>query len=241
MRAGGRDLERTPRALLPAHVGEIGNGVGLVGVSAGSGSNAGASISPRKYATTSPRCRTGTGSMPASAASGADSAAQTTRVEPGAAGALGNGERPRRPADAAVERELADRGVLGEPLGRNLPRRASTASEIGRSNPDPSLRSAAGARLTVIRRLSGHSSDGGDDAASDAVLRLLARPVGEPDDREARNARLEVRLDLDLARLEADERVGDRACEHPRHGRHGGRSQVVTPPCRKSYKRAHGV
>ena len=35
----------------------------------------------------------------------------------------------------------------------------STASEIGRSKPDPSLRSAAGARLTVIRRLTGHSSE----------------------------------------------------------------------------------
>ena len=74
-----------------------------------------------------------------------------------------------------------------------------------------------------MRRLSGHSSDGGDDAAADAVLRLLAGAVGEPDDREARNARLEVRLDLDLARLEPDERMGDRAREHDTHGcREGG-------------------
>ena len=36
---------------------------------------------------------------------------------------------------------------------------ARTASEIGRSKPDPSFRNAAGARLTVIRRFSGHSSD----------------------------------------------------------------------------------
>ena len=101
----------------------------------------------------------------------------------------------------------------------------STASEIGRSNPEPSLRSAAGARLTVIRRLSGHSSDSRDDAAADAVLRLLAGAVGEPDDREPRDAGLEVGLDLDLARLEADESVGDRACEHPRHGRREGVTQ----------------
>ncbi len=54
------------------------------------------------------------------------------------------------------------------------------------------------------------------------MLRLLAGAVGEPDDREARHPRLEVRLDLDLPRLEADERVSDRASEHPRHGRHWG-------------------
>ncbi len=47
------------------------------------------------------------------------------------------------------------------------------------------------------------------------MLRLLARAVGEPDDGEAREAELEVGLDLDLARLEPDESVGDRACEHP--------------------------
>ncbi len=54
------------------------------------------------------------------------------------------------------------------------------------------------------------------------MLRLLARPVGEPDDREPRDARLQVGLDLDLPRLEPDEGVGDRASEHDRHGRRGG-------------------
>ena len=46
------------------------------------------------------------------------------------------------------------------------------------------------------------------------MLRLLARPVGEPDDREPRDARLQVGLDLDLPRLEADEGVRERASEH---------------------------
>ena len=46
------------------------------------------------------------------------------------------------------------------------------------------------------------------------MLRLLAGAVGEPDDREARNARLEVRFHLDAPRFETDERVGDRASEH---------------------------
>ena len=127
--------------------------------SSGSGSYDGASISPRKYATTSPRWRTGTGSMPASAASGADSAAQTTRLETGAARPFGDGERPRHRPDAPVERRARRprraRRAAREGAACVAPR---TASEIGRSKPEPSLRSAAGARLTVIRRLTGHSS-----------------------------------------------------------------------------------
>ena len=54
------------------------------------------------------------------------------------------------------------------------------------------------------------------------MLRLLAGAIRKPDDRERGHSGLEVRFDLDLARLEADERVSDRASEHSRHGRHGG-------------------
>jgi hypothetical protein len=46
------------------------------------------------------------------------------------------------------------------------------------------------------------------------VLRLLARAVGEADDREGRHTALEVRLDVDPTRLEPDEGVGDGAGEH---------------------------
>ena len=52
------------------------------------------------------------------------------------------------------------------------------------------------------------------DAAADPLLRLLAGAVGQPDDRERRRAALQVRLDLDAPRVEADERVGDGAGEH---------------------------
>ena len=61
------------------------------------------------------------------------------------------------------------------------------------------------------------------DAAAHAVLRLLTGTVGEPDDREARNARLKVRLDLDFARLEPDESLS-----------HGAREHVSTVPGRRS-------
>src|SRR5215211_5341241 len=55
---------------------------------------------------------------------------------------------------------------------------------------------------------------GRGDAAPDSVLRLLAGAVGKPDNREAREAVLEVRLDLDLACLETDEGMGNGAREH---------------------------
>ena len=53
------------------------------------------------------------------------------------------------------------------------------------------------------------------DAAPHAMLRLLAGAVGEADDRErGLLTRAQVCLDLDPARLEADERERDRATEH---------------------------
>ncbi len=46
------------------------------------------------------------------------------------------------------------------------------------------------------------------------MLRLLAGAVGEPDDRKSWNTELEMGLDLHLPRLEPDQSVSDRACEH---------------------------
>ena len=55
---------------------------------------------------------------------------------------------------------------------------------------------------------------GRGDPAAHPFLCLLARAVGEADDRERRPGELQVRLDLDPARIETDERMGDRAGEH---------------------------
>lgn len=46
------------------------------------------------------------------------------------------------------------------------------------------------------------------------MLRLLAGAIGEADDREARDAALDVGFDLDAAGVEADEGMRDRAGEH---------------------------
>ena len=63
-----------------------------------------------------------------------------------------------------------------------------------------------------------------DDAAVHTVLGLLAGAVGEPDDRErGQIGRDEVRLDLDAARLEADDGGGDGACDHT--------SDATADPC----------
>ena len=57
------------------------------------------------------------------------------------------------------------------------------------------------------------------------MLRFLAGSVREPDDRERRYAGLQVRLDFDLARLETDESMSDRACKHASDGRRQGATQ----------------
>ena len=72
------------------------------------------------------------------------------------------------------------------------------------------------------------------------MLRLLAGAIGETDDREARDARLEMRLDLDLPRLEADECVGHRAREHHCTVQ-GRRSRRVTVFPKRELQRAYGV
>src|SRR6185437_1782634 len=65
------------------------------------------------------------------------------------------------------------------------------------------------------------------DAGANASLRLLARTVGQADDREGGNPTLDVRFDLDPARIDADERVRDGACEHVATLGDGSRSACV--------------
>ena len=71
---------------------------------------------------------------------------------------LRDGEHAADAAQPTVEAELADRRVLARDArpGSAAMRRGSRARSAGRT-PEPSLRSCAGARLTVMRR-SGHSS-----------------------------------------------------------------------------------
>ena len=103
--------------------------------------------------------------------------------------------------------------MLPQPVCRNLPRRGEHCQR------DREV--VAGALLPQRRRREVHGDAlvrplerRGRDAAPDAVLRLLARPICETDDREAGNPALEVRLYLDTARFEPDQRMREGASDH---------------------------
>ena len=124
--------------------------------------------------------------------------------------------------------------MLEQPRRGQLVEAGEDGERDRKVEPEPSLRSAAGARLTVILVLPGHASIALTIPLLDAMLRLLAGAVGEPDDRERRQVGAdEVRLDLDAARLEADDGGGEGACEHAFDAR---RNTVVparvNPACR---------
>ena len=158
VRPGRRDLERPPGALLAAHVSEVGGAAPLLGGPAGARTSAprshpGSTRRPRRDAAPAPaRCPRGRPPQPTR---------PRTRRAPALPAAPPRRPRARprpgriRPSSASSPTEACVASLSG---GSCLVA-PSTASEIGRSKPDPSLRSAAGARLTVIRRLRGHSSD----------------------------------------------------------------------------------
>jgi hypothetical protein len=133
--------------------------------------------------------------------------------EPAAPRALGGGECAGDRSQAAVESELADRRVPCEALRRQLAGRTEERKRDRQVEAGPFL--AEVGRRKVDRDAPDRPLElGRGDSATDAVLRLLARAVGEPDDRKAGHASLEMRFDLDTARLEADEGMRDSAREH---------------------------
>ena len=209
--AGGGELERAAGALLAADVGQVGR-IGLrrlVGRLGRRRTQLAAQVArrPRRGAAT------GTASTPPSSASQADSGAQRIRSSPARRAPSATANAPAHRSHATVQRELADRGVLGEPLGRDLPR-GGQDRQRDREVEARALLAQAGRRQVDGDPLQRPLELRRADAAPDPVLRLRARAVGEPDDREAGHAGVDVRLDLDAARLEADERVGDGAREH---------------------------
>ena len=214
MTAGRRELERASCSLLSADVGEVGRRLDTVMSLVGSG---GLRLELDLAAEVRDRLRQVTdrddASTPASAASCADSAGHKRRSTPSRRAPSATASTPptrrSRPSSAssptAAVRASAARGSWSDA--------PSTASAIGKSKPEPSFRSSAGARLTVMRP-SGNFSSAAVIPLRTALTRLLARPVGETDDREAGNAVTDVRLDIDTAWLEADQGMRERACEH---------------------------
>ena len=155
--AGGRDLERAARDLLPAHVGQVRRlGALPVRPRRRRPRRAGAS----RALAAQERDQLGSGSAGACTVVAADDRGLGRVVArheqpPDAAAARPGGDRQHaahRP-QRAVERQLADEQRAVE-RGRDRRRRprASMPTAIGTSNAAPSLRRSAGARLTVIRR-----------------------------------------------------------------------------------------
>src|SRR5262245_38395725 len=116
-------------------------------------------------------------------------------------------------ADPSVQGELADRRVSAKALLRYLPRGRKHRQGNGQIEARSLLAELGGSQVDrqppewprQFRRC---------DAASYPLLRLLAGAIGQTDDRERREPILEMSLYLDAARIEADERVGDRPRQH---------------------------
>ena len=134
--------------------------------------------------------------------------------QPGETRGLRQRERAPDGPQPPVERELAHGRVIFEPFAGNLTR--------GREDRQ---RDRQVERRALLAQPGGCEIDrdpphrplelGRGDSASHAVFRLLARPVGETDDREPGQAALEMSLDLHAAGVEADEGMSDGAREHP--------------------------
>jgi hypothetical protein len=128
-------------------------------------------------------------------------------------GALGSGEGPTDGPEPAVERELTDCSVAREAIGRNLSRRRQHCKRDRQIEPRPFLPELGGSEVDRDPAVRPNEL-GRRDPAPHAFLRLLARAIRKTDNREGRNAQLEMSLDLDAASIETHERMRDRSREH---------------------------
>ena len=233
--AGRRDLEGPPGALLAAHVGEVGEAQrrrAAAPVGQPLGLLLAAQVADRLDEVAD---RHGLDACERDLACGLGRAQHAP--ESGPPGALGDDQRAADRPDAPVQCELADARVAGNEVGGHLPRRGQ--------DRERDREVVAGALLLQSRgrEVDGHAPArplglGRGDAAADALLRLLASAVCQADDRERGEAAAQVRLDLDAAGIETDERVCESAREHclRRYGR--TRHARVPILCRKRGARA---
>ena len=174
-------------------------------------------------------------SIPASAASGADSAAQIRRLETRPSYSLRDRDRARHRANTPVERELADAGMLEEAMRGQLVRAGENGEGDRKVEPRPLLAERRRSEVDRDPIAGGPGQHRVDDPALHAVLRLLTGAIGEPDDRERRQVgRDEVRLDVDATRLEPDDGRGDSPCDHASDA-YGRLRDVSAPEVRREW------
>jgi len=94
--------------------------------------------------------------------------------------------------------------VIDEPLRRKLPGRTEHGKRDRKVESRSFLAQCGRGEIDGNPPIQRPVERGRDHTATNAVLRLLAGTVREPDDREARNPRLKMRFDVDLSRFEAD-------------------------------------
>jgi len=146
-------------------------------------------------------------------------------AEPGTPSSLRHRKRSDHGTNSTVEGELTDGRVLGETLGRELPRRSENSKRDRQIEARSFLPQCRRSEIDGYPAVERPFERRRHDAAPHAMLRLLARSVREPHDGESRDARLQMRLDLDLARFETDESMSDRTCKHASDGRRQGATQ----------------
>ena len=163
-----------------------------------------------------------TSSPSTSAASAARSRGTIRPVEPARA-RRPRRRRARRGTAAARRRARARRRPRGAraPRAGIWPLAASTPTAIARSNPGPTLRRCAGARLTVMRRAGNSKPEFRIAARTRSRASRTARSAS-PTIVKAGRPGADVDLDGDEARVEAVDGEGGDAGEHGRHAR-GGR------------------
>ena len=205
-----RQLERATGALLAPHVGEVGtsrsvapfrpdDGARLEGA-AQVGARLGEVLDRNRLDPGESSLRRGLGRT-------------DEPVETCPARRLGGDERAGHGANAAVQRELPEGGVLSEPLGGDLVRGGKHRERDRKVEtrpllPQPRRREVDGEPPERPLELRAR------DAAPDPLLRFLAGLVRESDDRERGDAALEMRLDLDGPGFEPDESMGGGARKH---------------------------
>ncbi len=131
------------------------------------------------------------------------------------AGALRRSENASDGTDTTVEGKLTDGSVARRVASTGTWREAARiARAIGRSKPGTLLAQAGRSKVDRDPAPDRPFQLGRRDPASHPFLRLLARAVGESDDREPGQPELQVSLHLDAPCVEPDERMRDRPREH---------------------------
>ncbi len=208
--AGRRELECTARAFLPAHVGEVERRPPRPAVARDPLGRLQLAAQVRdglREMTHTHRLDSGKRRL------GARIECADEPLEPCAPRALRDREHAADTPQPSVERELAAGCVLRQPVARNLPRRGQQRQR-DRQVEARALLLQLGGREVDGRLVPGPLELGGLDAAAHALLRFLTGAIDEADECERRHAALDVRLDLDAPRLEADEGERDRARKH---------------------------